>query len=754
MSLCQSREENGRLFWGDDRLELVFDRASGRWLAMRDLATGENVLHHGAQQAPVLLRVNGVTTATVGRAHCWSVVDTESVGVKTICTGYECAQSDRGATLTLHTEEGDWLLDQRYTLTRAAARVERGLRIEYRGESPALLREVELRVPPATLGPVGECFAEAPCCPTKAHLPLAHLPVGEYWDRVIAPVGNAAPGWFPGLLGIDNPSRELALGVWVFTEDETADLRVMRGDHGTQIGHAVMLADRFSPGHAIEWQGQYVQLFHKQWLEALKDFQAWYDEIGYQATPDRPEWARKARIYELFVGHAPERSVNKFPEMDTLAADLPRIKALGFNALEIMPHMSFPSYSVVDFHDVGLHYGSAEGLRKVVAGAHELGMKVLLDVILHGVMDREAVAAMEKTMGHSWLVNERLPERHPYRVEHPEWFMQTEFGTPSATYTWAFDHANESWRDFMVEVFCYYVREFDVDGFRVDALAWMPIPNWAEGLPYRASAPICGSREMSERVRREVHKIKPDAVFYTETPGALFMRAYDLVYNYDCQWLYSGLVTPVSPRGFAYTMASATERIVAADVGLWLEQHRLAKPRGAMTVHHLDSHDTNEWGGLMQYRREAFGEQAARALFGFCCSLGGPLMMFQGAEDGAEEFYRRMLRLVNELPALRDGSIDYLAIQVSDANVFAPLRVYDRQIVVPVIHLGSQAIQASLSLPLEKMPLQGQAYRLVDRMDDTVLPGPSGDTWAVEQLRNLKVELGPYQVRMIEIVPA
>ena len=123
------------------------------------------------------------------------------------------------------------------------------------------------------------------------------------------------------------------------------------------------------------------------------------------------------------------------------------------------------------------------------------------------------------------------------------------------------------------------------------------------------------------------------------------------------QWLYSGLITPVSPRGFAYPMASPTERIEAADVGPWLEQHRLAKPKGAMTVHHLDSHDTNEWGGLMQYRREAFGEQAARALFGFCCSLGGPLMMFQGAEDGAEEFYRRMLRLVNELPALRDGSI-------------------------------------------------------------------------------------------------
>ncbi len=756
MSSYHNTEVNGQLFWGDERLELVFDRASGRWLAMRDLATGENVLHHGAQQAPVLLQVNGVTTATLDRAHCRSVVDAETIGIHTICTRYECAQTDRGPTLTLHTQEGNWLLEQRYTLARNAARIERGLRIEYQGQAPALLREVELRLPPAILGPVSECYAEAPCCPTKAHQPLAGLPVGEYWDRVKAGLGDAAPGWYPGLFAVDNPSRNLALAVWIFSEVESADVRVMREDHGTRIGHLVNLADRFEHGHAIEWRGQYLQLSHKPWLEALADYQAWLEEIGYHAAPNRPEWAHRARIYELFIGYAPKRySVHKFPQMDTLAADLPRIKALGFNTIEIMPQMPFPAYSIVDFYDVDTHYGSAEGLRKVVARAHELGMKVMLDVILHGVMDREALRARERVVGHLmhlFLDDPRLVEKHPYRVEHPEWFIQTEFGTPSGTYTWGFDHCNESWRAFMVEVFCHYVREFDVDGFRVDALQWMPIPNWAKGLPYRASAPLCGSRALSERVRRAVHAIKPDAAFYTETPGTLYQRAYDMVYNYDVQWLFSSLLTPISPRGFAYTLAVATERITAADVGPWLEQQRLSKPKGAMTVHHLDSHDSNEWGGLAQYRREAFGEQASKALFGFCCSLGGPLMMFQGAEDGAEGFYTQMLRLVNELPALRDGSIDFTAITASDVNVFVPLRLYGRHTVVPVIHFADCSIQVTLSLPVERLPLQGGTYRLVDRMDDTVLPGPVGDGWTSEQMRNLVVPLGPYQVRMLEIV--
>jgi glycosidase len=750
------RRENGRILFGDASLELAFDSGNGRWLTLRDLQSGDDLLQHGSQQAPVTISVNGVSTATMGREEWWSVVDAETVGTQAVCTGSECTETDRGPMLTVHTKDGDWLIDQRYTLPTGEDRIERGLRLEYQGDGEALLRSAELRIPLVHLGPVGECFVEAPGYPTKAHQALGSLPLGVPWKDIISggdDDGAWAPTWCPGLVGLHNPGRSLAVAAWAYSETEPSVLSVRRCDQGTQVVHSVMLCDRFRRGHALEWEGQYVRVAHRPWIEALEDFQRWYDQAGLHAVADRPAWAQAPHIYELFIGDQLVRQ-SKFHDLDALIDDLPRIRDLGFDVLEIMPHMPFPSYSVFDYYDVDTHYGSAEGLRRLTARAHELGMRVLIDVVFHGVLDREAVRAMEASSGRTgWMDVESLPERHRYRVEHPEWFMRTEFGTPAATYTWAFDHANPGWQDFMVGVFTHYVREYDVDGFRVDALIWNIFPNWAEGLPYRPSGSVCASERLLQRVRQETHKIKPDVVLYTETTGPLFTRTCDLAYNYDMQWLYSGLAQPISPRGFAYVFARPLTKIRAADIGPWLEQRHLAKPAGARTVHHLDSHDTHEWGGLCQYRREAFGEDVARLFFAFCCSLDGGMMVFSGAEEGVEEYYRTLLRLRRELPALSVGSCDYTAVHVDSENVYAPLRIHGRQIVVPVLHFADRSVRVCIALPVEKLPLDAQSYRLVDRLSGAPVRGPGGEVWTRAQLGAVRMELGPYQARMLEIVP-
>ena len=176
MSSYRYWQENGRILFGDASLELAFDSGTGRWLTLRDLQSGDDLLQHGAQQAPETISVNGVSTATMGREEWWSVVDAETVGIQAVCTGSEYTETDRGPMLTVHTREGDWLIDQRYTLPPGEGRIERGLRLEYRGDGEALLRSVELCVPLIHLGPVGECFVEAPGYPTKTHQALGSLP--------------------------------------------------------------------------------------------------------------------------------------------------------------------------------------------------------------------------------------------------------------------------------------------------------------------------------------------------------------------------------------------------------------------------------------------------------------------------------------------------------------------------------------------------------------------------------------------------
>lgn len=747
-------ERDNQIHLANDTFELTFDRATGRWIGLRDLRSDTQILDQGGRQASFFMTLDGVTTATRGRAQVDSIVDADTVGTKTVCSGYKCHKSSEGVMLTLHTHEGNWRIDQHYALSDKAATIARGVRIEYQGDRATMLRDVTLRIPPAGLGPQDQCTVEAPGYPTKTAVPLSALPLGEDWDRTQGKPFDI--GWEPCVAGVCNEAERKNLLVWCHDEAEPVVLRIQRADPGVSIRHTVMLADRFTSGHTVEWWGQHLQVTHEPWLNALARLQHWYRSIELEA-PRPPEWAVSPHIYEVFIGEQPIGDVgvrrSPYANLDDLAHDLPRILDLGFDVIQLMPNMPFPSYAVHDYYDVDVQYGSSAGLKRLVERAHGLGMRVLLDVVVHGVIDRDAIASMNSSMGHGWADDGRLFQSHPYRRKHPEWFVETEFDTPAATYTWAFDHANKEWQDFIIAVLCHYVQAFNVDGFRVDALTWNLFPNWAHGLPHRASASIYGSREMSERLRSALAQMDSETVLYTETTVPVFARAYDWVYNYDMQWIFSALVTPISERGFAYTFAHPTERVCAADLPPWLEQRRLVLPPGVRTVHHLDSHDSHEWGQLMQYRREAFGPEAARALFAFCCSLEGGIMAFAGAELGDEDYYRHLLHLRRTNPALREGSSQYDAVWSDDRRVFTFVRATASQIVVPVILFACDSASVEIRFSKAALPYPATAVRVRDLVQDSWLPladpgaGPGSDHLT------LTLTLAPYQVALLELVP-
>jgi len=380
-------------------------------------------------------------------------------------------------------------------------------------------------------------------------------------------------------------------------------------------------------------------------------------------------------------------------------------------------------------------------------------MKVMLDVGIHGIVEEELADRWKAGFASTRFAGHPLPAVNKLRTDHPEYFMRTEFGEMAATFTWAFDHANEDMQDYLAGELAYYVREFDVDAFRIDAPTWIPFPNWAEDLPYRGSASIYGSARLFEKARKRIHAFKKDVLFYCENPGPVFMRGFDTVYNYDHQWLYSSLLMPKSEKGYGYLAAFPDERIDASDLGPWLEQLRLSRPRGAFTVHHLDSADSSGWANG-HYRREVFGERAARALFAFNVAVAGPIMMFAGAEDGMEEFYRSILALKRSLPALDGGAIDYLAVRADDPRVFAVLRTLDGQIVIPAVNIADRLASPTLTVEVDSLPLKGERFRVTDRYDGSAFAGPSGVTWSTEELASIRIPLNAFQSRFLEIAPA
>nr|3VGG_A Chain A, Malto-oligosyltrehalose trehalohydrolase [Saccharolobus solfataricus]3VGH_A Chain A, Malto-oligosyltrehalose trehalohydrolase [Saccharolobus solfataricus] len=151
-------------------------------------------------------------------------------------------------------------------------------------------------------------------------------------------------------------------------------------------------------------------------------------------------------IYEIHVGtFTPEGT------FEGVIRKLDYLKDLGITAIEIMPIAQFPGkrdwgYDGVYLYAVQNSYGGPEGFRKLVDEAHKKGLGVILDVVYNHVG----------------------PEGN-YMVKLGPYFSQ-KYKTPWGL-TFNFDDAeSDEVRKFILENVEYWIKEYNVDGFRLDAV--------------------------------------------------------------------------------------------------------------------------------------------------------------------------------------------------------------------------------------------------------------------------------------------
>jgi 1,4-alpha-glucan branching enzyme len=99
---------------------------------------------------------------------------------------------------------------------------------------------------------------------------------------------------------------------------------------------------------------------------------------------EMPPW-NELVIYELHIGtfNTKGEHVGTF---DTAIERLPHLKALGINAVEVMPIAEFAGdyswgYNPAHPYAVESAYGGPEALKRFVAAAHEMGISVIVDVV-------------------------------------------------------------------------------------------------------------------------------------------------------------------------------------------------------------------------------------------------------------------------------------------------------------------------------------------------------------------------------------
>ena len=179
-----------------------------------------------------------------------------------------------------------------------------------------------------------------------------------------------------------------------------------------------------------------------------------------------PEWAASTNIYEVNV-----RQYTVEGTLKAFAKHLPRLKKMGVETLWFMPLTPISNeerqgtlgsyYACNDFTSINPEFGTEDDFKMIVRDAHELGMKVLVDIV-----------ANHTGYDHVW------------KKRFPKYYKTNKAGEFYDSHGWVdvidLNYENKDLRRAMIEVMKYWVETYDVDGFRCDMAHLVPIDFWRE----------------------------------------------------------------------------------------------------------------------------------------------------------------------------------------------------------------------------------------------------------------------------------
>ena len=199
------------------------------------------------------------------------------------------------------------------------------------------------------------------------------------------------------------------------------------------------------------------------------------------------EWWRTAVIYQIYPRSFQDSNGDGVGDLNGIRRRLHYLAALGVDAVWVSPFYPSPmadfGYDVADYCDVDPRFGTLADCKSLIAEAHALGLKVILDFVPNHTSDQ-----------HPWFIESRSGRRSPKR----DWYIWRDArpggGPPN---NWASHFGGSAWERDEVSGQYYYhaylkeqpdlnwrnpdVRaamydvlrfwlELGVDGFRVDVI--------------------------------------------------------------------------------------------------------------------------------------------------------------------------------------------------------------------------------------------------------------------------------------------
>ena len=200
----------------------------------------------------------------------------------------------------------------------------------------------------------------------------------------------------------------------------------------------------------------------------------------------KTKWLSQSSFYQIFIdrfcmgdeqkdksyinlkwGNKPTPKSFAGGDLKGIISKLDYIKNIGCNALYLTPIFKSPSnhkYDIVDYFEIDEHFGTGQDLKTLVKELHRRNMRIVLDAVFNHVSENNEMfkdvvkKGRESKYFDYFIIHGDKPEKEPLNYEV----------FAGCAYMPKWNTSNPEVRKYLISIALYYIKEFDIDGWRLD----------------------------------------------------------------------------------------------------------------------------------------------------------------------------------------------------------------------------------------------------------------------------------------------